>query len=173
MIRRHALTLSLALSVGLPLSGMVPAAHAQHQHAAQSHAYKAGAIEIVHPYARATVAGQPAGGGYVALKNGGSSTDRLLSASADVSRTVELHSMKMEGDVMRMRQVEAIDLPAGQTVALAPGGLHLMFIGLKAPLQAGSRFPVKLKFEKAGEVTVEMEVQAAGASSSPATQHKH
>ena len=88
--------------------------------------------------------------------------DRLVSASAAVSKSVELHMMKMEGDVMQMRQVDAIELQAGKTVELKPGGFHVMFIGLKAPLKAGDTFAMKLKFEKAGEVTVDVKVEAPG-----------
>jgi copper(I)-binding protein len=128
---------------------------------AQAHEYKLGAIAIGHPYARATVPGQPAGGGYLKLDNKGGD-DRLLSVSADVAGSVELHTMSMEGDVMRMRQVDAINLPAGKTVELKPGGFHIMFMGLKAPLKAGDSFPLKLKFEKAGEVTVDVKIEAAG-----------
>jgi copper(I)-binding protein len=117
--------------------------------------------KIEHPYARATMPGQPNGGGYLKIDNAGGAADRLVAASADVSRTVELHTMKLEGDVMRMRQIDAIDVPAGQTIELKPGGMHLMFIGLKAPLKAGDSFPVKLRFEKAGERVVEVKVEAA------------
>lgn len=138
---------------------------------AQAHDYKVADIRIGHPYARATAPGQPAGGGYLKLENQGRTADRLLSASADVSASVELHMMKMEGDVMRMRQVDAIDVPAGQTVELKPGGWHVMFIGLKAPLKAGDRFPMTLKFDKAGEVKVDVVVQTpGGAAEAP---HKH
>ena len=133
--------------------------------AAHAHEFKAGAITIGHPYARATAAGQPTGGGFMKLINAGGN-DKLLAVSAEVSKTVELHEMKMEGDVMRMRQVEGIELEAGKTVELKPGGYHVMFIGLKAPLKAGDKFPVKLKFEKAGEVTVEVNVEAPGADHS-------
>jgi periplasmic copper chaperone A len=136
--------------------------------AANAHDYKAGGITINHPHARATAAGQPTGGGFMKLVNGGAA-DRLLSASAEVSNAVELHEMKMEGDVMRMRQVDGIALPAGQAVELAPGGYHVMFLGLKAPMKAGETFPMKLKFEKAGEVTVQVTVEAAG----PARGVKH
>lgn len=129
--------------------------------AAQAHEFKVGKIDIGHPYARATVPGQPAGGGFLKLENKGDA-DRLLSASAGVAGSVELHSMSMEGNVMRMRQVDSIVLPAGKTVELKPGGLHIMFIGLKAPLKAGDSFPMKLKFEKAGEVTVDVKVEAPG-----------
>jgi copper(I)-binding protein len=133
---------------------------------AHAHSFKLGAITIGHPHARATAAGQPTGGGFLTLENGGAD-DRLLSATAEVSKAVELHSMSMEGDVMRMRQVDAIELPAGKTIELKPGGLHIMFTGLKAPLKQGDKFPLKLKFEKAGEVTVTVNVEAADAS------HKH
>ena len=133
--------------------------------------FKVGAIAIGHPHARATVAGQPTGGGFLKLDNQGGD-DRLMSASATVSRAVEIHEMKMDGDVMRMRQVDAIALPAGKTVELKPGGLHMMFVGLKAPLKAGDRFPVTLKFEKAGEVTVEVVVETPKAADAAAA-HKH
>lgn len=140
---------------------------------AQAHEFKAGQITIGHPYARASVPGQVAGGGYLSLDNRGAGADRLLSASADVSQSVQLHSMAMEGDVMRMRQVEGIELPAGQKVELKPGGLHIMFVGLKAPLKAGDKFPMTLKFEKAGEVKVQVSVEAGGTAPSPAHEHKH
>ena len=133
--------------------------------AAHAHEFKAGAITIGHPYARATAAGQPTGGGFMKLTNAGGN-DKLLSVSAEVSKSVELHEMKMEGDVMKMRQVEGIELLAGTTVELKPGGYHMMFIGLKAPLKAGDKFPVKLKFEKAGLVTVDVNVEAPGADHS-------
>lgn len=136
--------------------------------AVQAHEYKIGKIDIGHPHARATAPGQPTGAGYLKLTNGGAA-DKLLAASADVSGKVELHTMSMEGTVMRMRQVEAIDVPTGKTVALEPGGLHIMFVGLKAPLKVGESFPMKLRFEKAGEVTVEVKVEAAGDKA----EHKH
>jgi len=139
---------------------------------AHAHSFKLGAIDIGHPYARATVAGQPTGGGFLSLQNGGAA-DRLLSVSADVSKSVELHSMAMDGDVMKMRQVDAIELPAGKLVELKPGGLHIMFIGLKAPLKVGDKFPLKLKFEKAGEVTVQVNVEAASASHDMKHDMKH
>lgn len=144
-------------------AGLATAAFVSH-----AHGYKIGAIDIGHPHARATAPGQPTGAGYLKLTNGGAA-DKLLAASADVSGKVELHTMSMEGTVMRMRQVEAIDVPAGKTVALEPGGLHIMFVGLKAPLKVGESFPMKLRFEKAGEVTVEVKVEAAGDKA----EHKH
>lgn len=133
--------------------------------AAFAHDYQAGGLTIGHPYARATAPSQPTGGGYLTLVNHGPADDRLIAASAPVASSVQLHSMRLEGDVMRMREVAAIDLPAGKTVELKPGSWHLMFIGLKAPLVLGQSFPMTLKFEKAGEVTVDVKVDAAGAAS--------
>jgi copper(I)-binding protein len=137
--------------------------------AATAHGVKFGTIDIDSPHARATAAGQAVGGGYFKLVNGGAA-DKLVAARSPAAASVELHSMRMEGDVMRMRQVDAIELPAGQTVELKPGGLHLMLMGLKAPLKAGDSVPVTLRFEKAGEVTVQLKVEAPGAS---APVHKH
>ena len=131
--------------------------------------FKLGALTISQPYARATAPGQPVGGGFMTIANKGAD-DHLLSATATAAKSIELHSMSMEGDVMRMRQVEAIALPAGQSVELKPGALHMMFMGLKAPLKAGDKVPVTLKFEKAGELTVMVRVQAPGAD---APAHKH
>jgi hypothetical protein len=131
------------------------------------------APRIEDPWARPTVAGQAAGGGF--LKITSATADRLVGASAPVSKTVELHTMQMDGDVMRMRQVPAIELPAGRSVELKPGGLHVMFIGLNQPLQEGASFPLTLRFEKAGEVTVDMKVtmKAAMPASMPASMPKH
>ena len=139
---------------------------------AHAHSFKLGEIDIGHPYARATVAGQPTGGGYLSLDNKGRD-DKLLSATAAVSASVELHSMSMEGDVMRMRRVDGIALPTGKKVELKPGGFHLMFVGLKAPLKAGDKFPMTLKFEKAGEVEVTVNVEAPTAAGEAAAEHKH
>jgi copper(I)-binding protein len=146
----------------LALAGTTLVAHA--------HSFKAGELAIGHPYARATVPGQPTGGAYLRLENRGDQPDRLVSASADVSRSVELHEMKMQGDVMRMRAVDAVEIPAHQSVMLEPGGVHIMLVGLKAPLKEGERFPMTLKFEKAGEVKVEVVVEPV--KSGPA-KHQH
>ena len=116
-------------------------------------------VKVEQPWARPTVEGQMAGGAFLKIQNVGGA-DRLLSASSSAAGMVQLHTMSMEGDVMKMREVEAIDLPAGKTVELRPGGLHLMLMGLKSPLKEGSKVPLTLKFEKAGEVKVEVPVAA-------------
>ena len=141
---------------------------------AQGHEYTAGALKIGHPWARPTVAGQPAGGAFLKLQNTGTTADRLLGGSTPAADHVEMHRMAMDGDVMKMREVPAIEIPAGQTVALQPGELHLMLIGLKAPLQAGAKVPLTLKFEKAGEVKVEVKVEALAPLAAPASgAHQH
>lgn len=150
------MTFTRRLLAALSLSAVALASHA--------HSFKLGELTIGHPYARATAPGQPAGGAYLSVSNAGTTGDKLVSASADVAKSVELHEMKMEGDVMRMREVSAVEVPAGKAVELKPGGLHIMLMGLKAPLKQGDKFPLKLKFEKAGEVTVTVNVEGPGAS---------
>ena len=127
------------------------------------------APKVEDAWARPTVSGQAGGGGF--LKISSPTADRLVAATAPVSKTVELHTMQMDGNVMRMRQVPAIDIPAGQTVELKPGGLHVMFIGLTQTLKDGATFPLKLRFEKAGEVEVEVKVRTQ--AQEPASMHKH
>lgn len=133
--------------------------------------FQAGALKIGQPWARPTVAGQGAGGAYLSLHNSGRTPDRLLGGRTPAAERVELHEMRMDGDVMRMREKVAVDLPAGQRVALAPGGLHLMLMGLKAPLKVGDQLPLTLRFEKAGEIEVTLQVQSAPAAAAEA--HKH
>jgi copper(I)-binding protein len=127
-----------------------------------AHQYTLGTVEIEHPHATATGPGQSSGTAYFTLVNRGAD-DRLTSASAGVAKSVEIHAMRMDGDVMRMRPVDGIDLPAGQTVALTSGGFHVMLIGLKAPLKPGTAFPMSLRFEKAGTIQVQVHIEAVGA----------
>lgn len=125
-------------------------------------------------WARPTVNGQAGGGGFLKI-TGGAAADKLVSASANVSKMVELHTMEMDGNVMRMRQVDGIAVPAGGTVELKPGGLHIMFMGLTQTLKSGDKFPLTLKFEKAGEVKVDVQVSAQppGGAAAAAPAHKH
>jgi periplasmic copper chaperone A len=122
-------------------------------------------VKIEAAWARPTVAGQQGGGGFLSITS--AVADRLLGGSTPQAERFELHTMAMKGDVMEMRQIEAIDLPAGKTVELKPGGLHVMFVGLNQPLKAGSKVPVTLKFEKAGELKVEFDVRSRPASVAP------
>jgi copper(I)-binding protein len=133
--------------------------------AAQANDYKLGTLQIVQPWTRATPGGAQAGGGFMKLVNGGGTADRLISARSAAADRVEIHEMRMEGSIMRMRELEkGLELPAGATVELKPGGYHIMFMGLKAPFAQDARVPITLVFEKAGTVDVEMVVQARGAA---------
>lgn len=145
-------------------AGLVAASFAAFAH---NHGMKAGDLAIEDAWARASAGGQINGAAYLKIRNAGA-TDRLLSASAPVANVTELHTHVMDGTTMRMRKVEAIDVTGGTVTELKPGGLHVMLIGLKAPLKAGTKFPLTLKFERAGEVQVDVEVRTAA----PA-QHKH
>jgi copper(I)-binding protein len=133
---------------------------------------KVGSVQIENAYTRATVPGQQVAGGFMKIENKGAA-DQLISASSPVSGEVQLHEMAMDGNVMKMRQVKDIAVPAGGAVELKPGGLHLMFMNIKAPLTAGETVPVKLKFAKAGEVEVKMPVNAMGAAAGHGGASKH
>lgn len=155
MLRRNVLAAAAALSA-------VPAA---------ARDTIAGDIRIARPWTRAAAANAN-GAAFMTLRNTGAQADRLLSASSPIARVVELHTHVREGDVMRMRPVQDIPVPAGETVELRPGGLHVMLIGLNGPLQQGARVPVTLRFERAGEVQVDLTVEAAGARG-PMPGHRH
>lgn len=152
---------TLEMLVNLPARLLVAVATLALALAAVPAHARAGTVGAESAWTRATVPGQPAGGAFLTLRNRGAA-DRLVGARSAAAERVELHSMSMDGDVMRMRQIDAIDLPAGASVALAPGGLHLMLMGLKQPLKAGASVPLTLRFEKAGEVAVTLKVEAAG-----------
>ncbi|MEO3474675.1 copper chaperone PCu(A)C [Roseomonas sp. CAU 1739] len=137
---------------------------------AAAHDYTAGDVAIGHPWTRAAGANGN-GAAFMQLRNTGGQPDRLLSASSPIARTVELHTMTRDGDVMRMRPVQDIPVLPGQTVALQPGAFHIMMVGLTAPLAQGSRVPLTLRFERAGEVQVELAVEAAGARGSGTHTH--
>ncbi|WP_235890725.1 copper chaperone PCu(A)C [Martelella alba] len=124
-----------------------------------------GDLALSGAFARATLPGAPVGGGFLTITNHGDSDDRLISAAADIAGLVQLHNMRMEGDVMRMYQMkDGIDIPAGDTVMLAPGGLHIMFMKLHGPLVEGETIKVELKFIKAGSIMVDFPVLSVAAS---------
>jgi copper(I)-binding protein len=130
-------------------------------------------VQIDKPWARATPPGATVGGGYMTIKNAGAA-DKLVAASSPAAAKVELHVHINDNGVMKMREVPGgYDIPAKGSFELKPGGAHLMFMNLKAPLKEGDKVPVTLKFEKAGEVKAEFAVSGLGASSAPAAHHKH
>jgi copper(I)-binding protein len=120
-------------------------------------------IEVQDPWARATLGQSRTGAAYLTLSATGLAADRLVAASSPVAAKTELHNHIMVGNVAQMRQVDAIEVAPGSPTLLQPGGLHIMLIDLKAPLQAGTSFPVTLTFEKAGTVTVQVAVRAVRA----------
>ena len=139
-------------AVGMALCGSVMAQNAS-----------VGSIKVENAYTRATAPGQQVAGGFLKIENKGGA-DQLVSASSPAAGEVQLHEMAMDGNVMKMRQVKDIPVPANGSVELKPGGLHLMFMNIKAPLAAGETVPVKLKFAKAGEVEVKMPVNSTAAT---------
>ena len=127
--------------------------------------YTLGPIEIHSPWARATPHSAPTAGGYLTITNKGSTPDRLVAIESTVAAKAQVHEMKMDGSVMRMREIEGgLALPPGQTVELKPGAEHVMFLQLKAPFVKGTSVPATLVFEKAGRIDVEFAVGAIGAT---------
>lgn len=127
----------------------------------------AASIEVSGAWAAPTPGGVNISAGYLTIANSSAADDRLVAAASPHAERVEIHEMAMDGAVMRMRQVEGLDVPAGQQVALAPGGLHLMFFGVAQPFAEGEEIPVTLTFERAGAVDVTLPVQR-GADATPA-----
>ncbi len=118
-----------------------------------------GAIKIDNAYTRATAPGQSVAGGFMKIENKGAA-DQLVSASSPAAGEMQLHEMAMDGNVMKMREVKSIAVPANGVVDLKHGGLHLMFINIKTPFAAGTTIPVKLKFAKAGDVDIKLPVES-------------
>jgi copper(I)-binding protein len=122
-------------------------------------------IEVLAAWSRATPG--PTAAVYLELRNTGADSDRLMGATSPAAERIEFHEHRMVDGVMSMSAVPQIDLPAGETATLAPGGRHLMLFGLAKPLRPGDRLSLTLRFEMAGEITVEAKVGNAGALSPP------
>ncbi|APO74924.1 GLE1 domain-containing protein [Rhizobium etli 8C-3] len=121
-----------------------------------------GDLEVSDAFAKAMLVGQPVGGGFFTVKNNGKTDDRLVEVSSPTAGEVQMHEMAMQNNVMKMRELkDGIAIPAGGTVKLAPGGLHLMFQKVKAPFKQGESVPVTLIFEKAGKMDVTFKVLSA------------
>lgn len=138
-----------------------------------AHGYTAGNLEIHHPASRATLPGQPVGGGFLSITNKGTDADRLVSITApDISDDVQIHEMAVNDGVMTMRALkDGVEIPAGETVELKSGGLHVMFMAIKHPLKEGEKIKATLNFEKAGAVEVEFNVEAAKPADAAAHDH--
>jgi copper(I)-binding protein len=126
--------------------------------------YKIGSLAIADPWSRATPKGASVGAGYMKITNTGTTPDRLIGGSSDVAPKFEVHEMKMENGVMKMRPLQGgLEIKPGATIELKPESLHVMFVGLTKPLAAGEHVKAALVFEKAGTVNVEYDVRAMGA----------
>jgi periplasmic copper chaperone A len=125
----------------------------------QAQEFNVKAMRISEPFARATVPQQQSAGAYLTLENRGQRADRLVAASTPVAKSVELHTMAIDGTVMRMREVDAIEIKPSEKVVMKPGeGYHLMLLGLRGALKAGDVFPLSLLFEKSGAVEITVKV---------------
>jgi copper(I)-binding protein len=132
--------------------------------ASRAEEVKAGGLVITQAWSRATPSGAKIAGGYLTIENKGAAPDRLLGGSGDIAGKVELHEMTMNNGVMTMRPLDkGLAIEPGKTVKLAPGGYHLMIMDLKSPFKQGDKVPVTLEFEKAGKVTLSLDVQGVGA----------
>jgi copper(I)-binding protein len=170
---------SFAAFALLPLLAIGSPAFAQHHAAsssAEAPAHPGAAITQANitlsgGFTRATLPGAPVAGGFVTIANTGAEDDVLIGAMAGIAKETQIHEMAMEGDVMKMSQLaDGLVIPAGETVTLAPGGFHIMFMGLNGPLVEGESLPVTLEFKNAGKVTIELPI---GATAATAPAHGH
>jgi len=126
--------------------------------------YDLGSIHISQPWSRATPKGAAAGAGYMTVTNKGTAPDRVSCVSDDASAQCQIHTMTMENGVMKMRPAEGgLEIKPGESVALKPGGNHMMFLSLKHPLEQGQTVKVTLKFDHAGSIDLDCPVLAIGA----------
>jgi copper(I)-binding protein len=130
---------------------------AQHQ--------KAGDLVIETPWTRATPGGAKVAGGFLKITNTGSAPDRLIGGTLPLAESVEVHEMAMADGIMKMRRLDALEIPPGKSIELKPGSYHVMFMGLKDGLKAGGTITGTLVFEKAGTVNVVYKIAPIGAAS--------
>jgi copper(I)-binding protein len=129
---------------------------------ASPHSHEKGDIQVRHAWSRATPPGAKVAAGYMEIRNNGRQPDKLVSASTTVARRVEMHVTERDGEIMRMREVKSFEIPARERYELRPGGSHLILVDIARPLKKGEKFAMRLVFERAGELEVELEVQEQG-----------
>ena len=128
-----------------------------------AHDYNVGSLHVEHPWSRATPKGASVGAGYLVIENRGGAADRFISVSAEIAGRTEIHEMAVTDGVMRMRPLpNGVEIAPGMTAKFEPGGLHVMFLDLKRPLEKGERIKATLNFANAGAVEVEFVVEAMG-----------
>ncbi|MGY2442293.1 copper chaperone PCu(A)C [Pseudomonas sp. SDO52101_S400] len=140
---------------------------------AHAHEYKAGELEIAHPWSQELPPNAPTVAAYFIIHNGGKTADRLLSVDSPIASKAELHEHVMQGDLMKMQQVPNVAIPAGENVTFAPMAYHVMLMNPtdRSLLTDGKRFPLTMHFENAGDVTVEVAVQKKPPQDMP--EHAH
>lgn len=141
-------SLFLATALGIPALAAAPA-------------FAGSTIEIVNAWSRPTIPARP-GAAYLEIRNTGDAPDRLLGARAGLASKVELHESAMQGGMMTMHPVAGLDIPAGGSAVIEPGGFHLMLFGIDPPLKEGDTVELTLTFESAGDVTLPVPVRRAG-----------
>ncbi len=160
MMRRFTLAVFAALSV----AGLAAEAGA--------HEFTAKGVSVAHPWARATPKGAKVGAAYLEIKTDAATADRLIGAKSSVAGKVEIHTHIHEGDVMKMRRIDGIDLKAGAAHVLKPSGDHVMLMDLKQPLKEGDLLKITLIFEKAGELEIDATVEPIGAKGPHGMDHQ-
>lgn len=159
------------------LRGLAPLAFATLALAAPAFAqhamtYKLGNLEIAEPWTRATPGGAVVAGGFMRITNRGAQPDRLIGGAFSLSKKFEVHEMKIENGVMKMRPLDSgLEIAPGATVELKPGGYHVMMIDLTSPIKQGAPVKGALQFEKAGKVEIEFMVAPIGAKGPGAHAH--
>jgi len=149
---------ALAASTLVALSLFAPVA-------ASAHDYTVGSMHIEHPWSRETPKGAKVAGGYFVIENKGTTADRLIGGSAEIAGRFQIHEMKTENGIMKMRELEkGIEIAPGQTVKFAPSGYHVMLLDLKKTPKQGESFTGTLVFEKAGKVDVKFVVAPIGST---------
>ncbi|RON10531.1 copper resistance protein CopZ [Pseudomonas brassicacearum] len=140
---------------------------------ANAHEYKAGELEIAHPWSQELPPNAPTVAAYFVIHNNGKTADRLLGVASPISGKAELHEHVKQNDLMKMQQVPSVEIPAGGDITFAPMAYHVMLLELKdrSLLHDGKRFPLTLHFEKSGDVTVEVAVQKQPPAGTE--EHKH
>jgi copper(I)-binding protein len=134
---------------------------------------KVGDIMIEGGWARASIGKAPNSAAYMTVMTQGDAPDQLIGAATPIADAADLHTHIMDGDVAKMRPVEAIEVTPDQPAVLEPGGFHIMLMGLKQPLHEGDAFPLTLTFKNAGEVTLDVPIHGLGGNMKHEKKHQH